>query len=175
MHIGLIVALVIVILIIFIIKNLLQNDDKNELDNNTESEDITKENDEEKIEMEEIFYKEARNGEKTYKLLNVFNQFDLMFVKSIFRSEQVPYYIESENVSRIRPGMQVGSFGNADIYILDKDYDDAIKIIEEYKKNKLDNYKEKQTIRKPLEVLFGSWTVPEANDIDGIEIKYKNN
>jgi hypothetical protein len=175
MHIGLIATLAIVIVLFIFLKNMLQNDDKNELDNNTENEDITKKDNEEEIEMEEIFYKEVRNGEKTYQLLNVYNQFDLMFVKSIFQSEQIPYNIESENVSRIRPGMQVGSFGNADIYILDKDYDDAIKIIEEYKQNKLDNYKEKQTIRKPLEVLFGSWTVPEASDINGIEIKYKNN
>jgi hypothetical protein len=35
------------------------------------------------------------------------------------------------------------------------------------------NYDEKQTIRKPLEVLIGAWPVPEADDINGIIIKYK--
>jgi hypothetical protein len=33
--------------------------------------------------------------------------------------------------------MQIGSFGNADVYILEKDYNEAIKIIEEYRKNKI--------------------------------------
>ena len=65
--------------------------------------------------------------------------------------------------------MQIDSFRNTTIYILEKDYNDALSIIEEYKKN---NNKEKQSIRKPFEVLFGNWTVPDANTIDGIEIYY---
>jgi hypothetical protein len=72
---------------------------------------------EEIIEMTEIFYEEVKNGEKKYKLMSIFNQFDLIFIKSLFQSERIPYYIESEHISRIKPGIQIGSFGNADIYI----------------------------------------------------------
>jgi hypothetical protein len=32
--------------------------------------------------------------------------------------------------------MQIGTFGTAGAYILEKDYNNAVKIIEEYKKNK---------------------------------------
>jgi DNA modification methylase len=170
MHIGLIIFVSIVIILWVLVKNRLQND--NTKDNNVKSQDAMEPN-EENIEMTDIFYEEVRNGETTYKLMNVFNQFDLMFIKSLFQSEQIPHYIESEHVSRIRPGMQIGSFGNADVYILEKDYDDAVRIIEEYRKNKEKNYSEKQTIRKPVEVLVGSWPVPEADDTNGIIIRYK--
>jgi hypothetical protein len=138
MHIGLVLFIISVIIFWAVLRNISQNDNKNDLNNNILNEGLTENNDEEKIEMEEIFYSEVKNGEKAYKLMNIFNQFDLMFVKSLFQSEQIPYYIESEYTSKIRPGMQIGSFGNADVYILDKDYNDAIIIIEEYRKNKID-------------------------------------
>ncbi|MDR1316916.1 MAG: DUF2007 domain-containing protein [Spirochaetales bacterium] len=171
MYIGSIICVIIVIIVWAVVRNGSQNDDKK--GNNMKDPDAMETN-EENIEMADIFYEEAGNGGKTYRLLNVFNQFDLMFVKSLFQSEQIPYYIEREHLSRIRPGMQIGSFGNADVYILEKDYDDAIKIIEEYRENIIKNHDKKQkTIRKSLEVIAGNWTVPEADDINGIVINYK--
>jgi hypothetical protein len=143
------------------IEDTIDNKEEKEFDNNII------------IEMEELFYQEVERGEKTYYLMDILNQFDLMFVRSLFQSEEIPYFIESEHISKIRPGMQIGSFGNAGAYILEKDYDNAVKIIEEYKKNKNKNHKDKQTIRKPLEILFGNWTVPEADDTGGIILRYK--
>ncbi|GHV06958.1 hypothetical protein FACS189485_16390 [Spirochaetia bacterium] len=168
MNIGLIIFFSMVIILWAILKKKTQNEKTEE---NNVVEEFDPKND--TNEIEEIFYEEVRNGEKTYKLMNVINQFDLMFVKSLFQSEQIPYYIEGEHISQIRPGMQIGSFGNASVYILEKDYNDAINVIENYRKNKKENYKEKQSIRKPLEVIGGNWVVPEANDINGIEILYK--
>jgi hypothetical protein len=166
------IFLIIVIILWAVIKNKSQKDNKNETDdNNMKNQELV--DDEKDIEMEDMFYEEIGNGEKTYQLIYVFNQFDLMFIKSLFQSEQIPYYIESEHISSIRPGMQIGAFGNANVYILEKDYNDAIKIIEEYRNNKMKNYNEKITIRKPAEVLIGAWPVPEAGDVNGIIIKYK--
>jgi hypothetical protein len=125
------------------------------------------------IEMEKVFLEEINKGEKAYKIMTIFNQFDLMFIKSLFQSEQIPYFVEFEHSSRMRPGMQISYLGYSNIYILEKDYNDTIKVIEEYKKNKDKDYIEKDTIRKPLEVFFGTWTVPEANEINGMDIYYK--
>jgi hypothetical protein len=172
MHIGLIIFLIIVIILWAFVKNKLQDDSENEMQNDSMKSQGSVD-DEKYIEMEEMFYEEMKNGKKAYNLISAFNQFDLMFVKSLFQSEQIPYYIESEHASRIRPGMQIGSFGSANVYILDEDYNDAVKIVEEYRNNKTKNYKEKITIRKPVEVLVGAWPVPEAGDSNGIVLKYK--
>jgi hypothetical protein len=171
MYIGLVILIIVILVLWAIMKNITQgssNGIEDTIDNKKE-----KELDNNIIEMEEVFYQEVAKGEKIYYLMDILNQFDLMFVKSLFQSEEIPYLIESEHISKIRPGMQIGSFGNAGAYILEKDYDNAVKIIEKYKKNKRKNYKEKQTFRKPLEILFGNWSVPEADDIGGIIIRYK--
>jgi hypothetical protein len=167
MNIGLIILIVVILILWAIMKNITQDNSRIEdtIDNKEE-----KKLDNNIIEMKEVFYQEIEKGEKTYYLMDILNQFDLMFVKSLFQSEKIPYFIELEHISKIRPGMQIG---NAGAYILEKDYDNAVKIIEEYMKNKSKNYNDKQTIRKPLEILFGGWSVPEANDTGGIILKYK--
>jgi hypothetical protein len=127
-------------------------------------------------EVEEKFFDEVHNGKMKYKFLKIDNQFDLMFVKSLFQSENVPYYVEFENISRMRPGMYIGDLGNYNLlYILEEDYDDALKIIKSYieRKNKSQTQDGKENIRNFSEVLIGNWKVPSANDINGIEIMYK--
>jgi hypothetical protein len=128
-------------------------------------------------EIEEQFYNEVRNGKEKYKFLKIDNQFDLMFIKSLFQSENIPYYIEFENISRMRPGMYVGDLGNYNLlYILDEDYNDAVEIVQEYIKTKKETSNEngnKETIRNISEVLLANWKVPSANDTNGIEIIYK--
>ena len=78
-------------------------------------------------EMENVFYEEVRKGEKYCKLTYIFDQYNLMFIKSLFQSEQIPYRIDSEYSSKIYPGIKMG------VYILEKDYDDAVKIINAFK------------------------------------------
>ena len=86
--------------------------------------------------MEGIFFEQVNNGEKTQEVLSVSNQMDLMLIKSLLQSEQIPFYIKFEYSSRIFPGLQIGSFGNQSVYILEKDLNDAMVIIDEYHKNK---------------------------------------
>jgi hypothetical protein len=203
-------------------------------DNFSSKENRTNEQDGETfIDLSAQFFSEVKSGEKPYRLMNIYNQFDLMFIrgegliprpfgaflrvlnlrpspiknniprgsaarlliKSFFQSEAIPYRIENEFTSRIRPGMQVGSFRAATISILEKDYVDAVKIIEHYQQSKKNNYKQTISVRKPMEifggwgwiplfefifgfapmqVLFGGgWTVPGSKEIDGIEINRK--
>jgi hypothetical protein len=94
------------------------------------------ETDGEKIEMENIFFSEVKKGEKPYKLIDVYDQVDLMFVKSLFQSEQIPYKTEFEHGSTIYAGTPAIETA---VYVLEKDREDAIKIMEEYTKSKLKN------------------------------------
>jgi hypothetical protein len=87
----------------------------------------------EKIEMENIFFNEVEKGEKPCKLIDVYDQVDFMFVKSLFQSEQIPYKIEFEHGSTIYAGTPAIETA---VYVLEKDHEDAIKIIEEYTKTK---------------------------------------
>jgi hypothetical protein len=93
---------------------------------------------EEMIEMEDIFLNEIKKGEKSCKLIDVYDQVDLMFIKSLFQSEQIPYKIEFEHGSTLYAGT---SIIETTVYILEKDLEDVNKILEEYNKSKLKNIK----------------------------------
>jgi hypothetical protein len=123
MHISIIIFVIISIILWAIIKNIRQKDQSSiEHDINNK---VTVEMDEEKIEMENIFLNEIKKGEKAYKLMEVYDQLDLMFLKSLFQSEQIPYKIEFEHGSTIYAG---SATIEATVYILEKDHEDAIKI-----------------------------------------------
>jgi hypothetical protein len=87
----------------------------------------------EKIEMENIFIDEINKGEKSYKLTEIYDQVDLMFLKSLFQSEQIPYKMEFEHGSTFYAGTPIIE---TVVYVLEKDQADAIKILEEYNKSK---------------------------------------
>jgi hypothetical protein len=74
----------------------------------------------------------------------------------------------------MRPGMYLGDLGVYSLlYILEKDYEDAIVVVNDYKKNKRKEYKErdaKKRVRNLFEIIVGKWKVPASDDIDGIEI-----
>jgi hypothetical protein len=130
--------------------------------------------------IEEIFFEKIKGGENKYYFLKIDNQFDLMFIKSLFQSTQIPYYVEFEHISKIRPGMVVGDLGNYTLlYIVEKDYDDALLVTHEYIRNKTKNYdyrnKTKKIGRNLFEIFFTNWRIPSASDIGGIIILYKDN
>jgi hypothetical protein len=87
-------------------------------------------------EIEDIFSNEVMKGEKPCKLMDVFDQLDLMFIKSVLQSGQIPYKIENENSSRIYSGSPAIE---TSVYVLEKDYKDAIAVLEEYNKAKKNN------------------------------------
>jgi hypothetical protein len=175
MNIGIILVVLIIILFFAIIN-------RNRDENNSYKEDIEI-NEKTTNEIEELFFQETSNGEKKYKFLKIDNQFDLMFIKSLFQSEQIPYYVEFENISRMKPGMYpgmyIGDLGNYNlVYILEKDYNDALEVVKNYikikKKNRINETDKKEKARNVVEVLLGNWTVPASNGTGGIEIIYKN-
>ena len=169
------IFVIILIFIIALFGRIRNEKDRGKTGKNIQDNNKTVEN----KEIEEIFFKEVSNGKEKIRFLKIDNQFDLMFIKSIFQSENIPYYIEFENISRMRPGMYVGDLGNYNlVHILEKDYDNAIKIVKEYIKNKKNNIENTENIKKEyvrniFEILFGGWKVPSASDTHGIEIIFK--
>ena len=134
MYIGIIIFLTIIIAIFALSR--IKVEDKNDIKNErNDNEKITNEND--KIEIEKVFFEKVKNGEKALKIITIYSQLDLIFIKSLFQFEQISYYVEFEYSSTIYPGMFFDSFTSCNIYILEKDYDDAMKIIEEYKNKKI--------------------------------------
>jgi hypothetical protein len=84
--------------------------------------------------MENIFFNEIKKGEKPCKLMDVYNQFDLLFIKSLFQCEQIPHKIEFEQGSALYAGSPTIE---STVFILEKDYDDAVNILDEYYKTRL--------------------------------------
>jgi hypothetical protein len=127
--------------------------------------------------IEDEFFERVSLGETRLPFLKIDNQFDLIFIKSLFQSEQIPYYIDFEHISKVRPGMMIGDLGNYNLlYILENDYDDALKVVHTYLENKMNEYNGKDEKGKHLiEILFSNWKVPSAGDIDGFRILYKSN
>jgi hypothetical protein len=175
MNMGLVVGLVVLFIIIAIMKRY-KDSWSHEPDNINAG---TIENDtgiesEEEAEKEEKFFEEVGSGAEKIRFLKISNQFDLMFIKSLLQSAQIPYYIEFEKMSQMRPGMYLGDLGVYSLlYILEKDYEDAIVVVNDYKNNKRKEYKErdaKKTVRNLFEIIVGKWKVPASDDIDGIEI-----
>jgi hypothetical protein len=149
---------------------------KNKTEDDIQESDLIENNDNYN-KMEELFFQEISNGKERYRFLIIDNQFDLMFVKSLFQSENIPYYIEFEHVSSIRPGMFVGDLGNYNVlYILDEDYHDAIKVIKNYIETKRKNTEPQaaENARNLAEIIVMNWRVPSANDMNGIHVIYKN-
>ena len=170
MTIGLIVLLVILICVVALIGRI-NNIETDEMGLDEKLETSTNED------IQEQFFESVRNGKEKIKFLKLRNQFDLMFIKSLFQSENIPYYLEFEKMSKIRPGMNIGALGSfCLLYILKDDYYDAIKVVENYKNKKQYNNNNdvndniRKNSRNITEIFFGNWTVPSAKDIDGIEI-----
>jgi hypothetical protein len=125
-------------------------------------------------EMENTFFQKTKGENFAYKLLRIYNPFDLMMIKSFFISENIPYYVEFEHFMKIYPFVHSANYNNANIYILDEDYDDAVLVINSYIKNKnLNEYKIKYAFRGVFEYLFMNWVVTSPQNYLGMEVNYK--
>ena len=124
------------------------------------------------IEMEDEFFKRVKQGAASYRIASLFNQFDIMFIKSLFQNEQIPYYFEFENMAKIKSGLPIESFNNSILNVLDEDYKDAIQVLEEYESNKDLNKSSTNRIRNAAELIIGGWSMPSPKE-KSIEIYYK--
>ena len=180
MNIGMNVGIIIVILVLVCFFRLFfRNKDENDGENNNSADDNF-DGDHENNKIEEQFFEAVNSGKEKYMFLKIDNQFDLMFIKSLFQSEHIPYYVEFENITKIRPGMYIGDLGNYNLlYILDEDYNDAVEVVRNYIEGKRDNTNKNENAKENIinigEILIGNWKVPSASETNGIEIIYKEN
>ena len=92
--------------------------------------------------LEELFFEQVSTGEKSKKIINAadeteWRQLDVMMIKSLLQSEQIPFYAEFEYSSGIYPGIQIGSLGSQNLFVLEKDHEDAMNVIDDYIKKKI--------------------------------------
>jgi hypothetical protein len=120
--------LTIVILLIVIIPIVKRVVDKNKGKVKTPSVD------EDAVEMEKEFFAKLQRGSSSVRLATVYGQLDVMFIKSLLQSEQIPYRVDFENITRLRTGFALGDFYGSILYVLEEDYDDAMRVLDAYKK-----------------------------------------
>ena len=158
--------IILTIFAVIIIKKLIEQESEGK---------VTKNDEESYIQMDKAFLEKAQSGSSAIRIANIYGQFDIMFIKSLFQSEQIPYFIEFENIARLKTGLALSDYNKSILNVLEEDIDDAIKVLNEYKKNKLNNSpKGNGSLRKAAEVLVGGYIIPEASDYN-IEIIYDDN
>jgi|GEM_PF-5606735 len=93
--------------------------------------DVKNVNKETRNEMGELFFKEVKSGAKKKKLSNISKESDFVRLKTLFDEKKIPYYIETNYVLNFLLLRRFEKY--VAIYILEKNYDEIIKIIEENK------------------------------------------
>ncbi len=122
-------------------------------------------------EMESKYYEMVSKGSTKYRIASVSDQYDIMVLKSLLQSEQIPYYFEFENTSKLVTGLPDFNDKNPIINILDDDYEDALKVLERYVEDKLDD---NRIGSKELSSSNRNIKMAELNDYRGIKIYKKN-
>ena len=136
MNIGIVILVLCLIIIFGIIGKLIKNTSEEEADNDLINHENPMSDNGKYIDFEELYFSELKNGQKPCKLTCIYDQLDLMFIKSLFQAEGIPYFIENEHSSTLHPAAQISSLTIPNVNILEKDYETAIKLIQEYKQNK---------------------------------------
>jgi hypothetical protein len=130
------------------------------------------------VEMEDIFFEKIRNGATEIRFLDIYTQYDLMILKSLFQSEGIPYRTEFECLAKVKSGPHIGGQNNIYLYILKEDIDDAIELVKNYLQSKqLDDNNEKENlnrIRNAVEFLIFAWVAPSPQYYKGVEILAQN-
>jgi hypothetical protein len=83
--------------------------------------------------MERVFLEKLQAGSSPVKLATLYGHVDVLFIKSLLQSEQIPYRVDFENETRLRTDFALGDFYGSIIYVLEEDYDDAKRVLDSYK------------------------------------------
>jgi hypothetical protein len=124
--------------------------------------------------IEKAFFEGIKGGNFSYKLLSIYTPLDLMMIRSLFISENIPYYVEFEHLMKLQPFVNSLNYNNVNFYILEKDYDDAIIVVDNYLENKiLNEYKIKDVLRSIFEIICIFWVMPSPENNLLMDVNYK--
>ncbi len=124
--------------------------------------------------LEDAFFSEIGKGKKAYRIASVFNQFDILLLKSLLQSANIPAYFQSETSIRIRVAgigkRRIAAFLN----VVEEDYDDAVSVLEEFRENKRKiNRRNENGDRDAVREILEESIVPSSSE-DSLIIHYRN-
>ena len=124
--------------------------------------------------MEEAFFERARAGSRSIPVAKLYHSFDIMFIKSIFESEGIPFRVDFEHFNKLRGGIPIDTMNNTILHILEEDYADAVAVLEDYRAStgKDTPHPAANQVRNLAEFAIGAWAMPAAAD-SHIEILYR--
>lgn len=128
--------------------------------------------------FQEIFFEKVREGEDYQHFLKIASQIDCSILRSILSSAKIPTYVEGENTNGIYGGGAnlLNNLFSIRLYILTKDYDEALLIVTDFIKNKVERLAENgddKPFMKILEVLAAPYNISSKQDLLGITIMEK--
>lgn len=139
-------SFIFILLILFLIS---KNKKKNKTEANYDSEYIYDEKayneaSEELIDFDKQYFNRINNGELSQQFLLLGGQQDCSLIRSLLAADNIPSFVENENINRIyggTPASVTGIFA-IKLYILVNDYDKAYEIVCDYAKSKKESTSE---------------------------------
>lgn len=165
-----IASCIIIIAIIVLDKKIKKN--KNTTEPNYDSEYFYDEEaynkaSEEIEDFEKNYFERIENGEKSQQFLLLGGQQDCSLIRSLLAADNIPSYVENENINRIYGGTPTAVTGvfALKLFILVNDYDNAYEIVCDYANSKKEDFekqaKEKHTVLETSsEILTGLFFAP---------------
>lgn len=141
-------------------------DKKSSLSDLYEDEELFNSASEELVNFDTEYFKAIEQGESFQQFLTIGGQQDCALIQSLLYSENIPSFVENQNVNRMYGGTPVAITGvfALKLYILTKDYDKAYSIICDYIKNKSENFKnqneEKTILTTTTSIVTGLFFAP---------------
>lgn len=133
-------SFIFILLILFLIS---KNKKKNKTEANYDSEYIYDEKayneaSEELIDFDKQYFNRINNGELSQQFLLLGGQQDCSLIRSLLAADNIPSFVENENINRIYGGIPASVTGifAIKLYILVNDYDKAYEIVCDYAKSK---------------------------------------
>lgn len=138
------------------------------------------------VDFEDKYFERIKSGEFCQQFLILGGQQDCSVIRSLLAADDIPSYVENENVNRMyggTPAAVTGVFA-LKLFILVNDYDKAYDIVCGYAKSKKEEFeeqskKEKSKIETSAEIVTGLFFAPYPTNCEqksmGITIlpKYK--
>lgn len=180
---GYLIIFVICVFVVLIMKKFLgshktSDSDVTLYDGIVEEDSAELENEKyEEINFEEKFYERCQAGEKSQLFLNINSQQDCAVIQSLLYAADIPSRTDSNILNKLYGGVAGVTTSVFDIrfYILVNDYDEALEIVNDFFKQKIDSFSEKDSgakekILSVFSVLTAPYPLSKSQEIFGFTV-----